>query len=250
MVGKPLTDLGESDLLDRLTVKFPSPEWAFMPHVSDGTGGYKSRTADAIAMNLWPSRGLEIHGFEVKVYRSDWVRELRDPAKADAIAKYCDRWWLVVGDKGILEPGELPATWGLMIPFGRGLRAMVTPQKLTAAEPDRTFLAAILRRVAETKTPQAKIDAAYQQAREELKKEFEEAKNYRLKELQGRVNDFEKASGLKINNAWNAGEIGEAVKEVLARPNFKGKFEWIKEQAEHIISDCKDALAGLDLDEV
>jgi len=32
-------------------------------------------------MDLWPSGGLEIHGHEVKVSRSDWLRELKEPEK-------------------------------------------------------------------------------------------------------------------------------------------------------------------------
>lgn len=54
-----------------LRAKFCAPEWAIMFEVGDGTGASQSRWADAVAMNLWPSRGLQIHGFEIKAHRSD-----------------------------------------------------------------------------------------------------------------------------------------------------------------------------------
>ena len=42
--------------------------------IVDGFAG-GGRYADAIAMNLWPSRGLAVHGFEIKISRGDWQRE-------------------------------------------------------------------------------------------------------------------------------------------------------------------------------
>ena len=51
---------------------------------------YFEISGDAVIMSLWPSRGLELHGVEIKVSRADWKREAADPAKAEAIAAYCD----------------------------------------------------------------------------------------------------------------------------------------------------------------
>lgn len=53
------------------------------------------RRADAVAMNLWPSRGNVLRGYEFKVSRADWRSELKNPAKAEPIAQYCDHWYLV-----------------------------------------------------------------------------------------------------------------------------------------------------------
>ncbi len=92
--------------------------WAFATHVRCSAGfgqGGLIRTADAVAMDLWPSKGLEIHGHEVKVSRSDWLTEMKNPAKCEPVKRYCDRWWLVVSDRSIVKPGELPDDWGLMV---------------------------------------------------------------------------------------------------------------------------------------
>lgn len=84
------------------------PAWAFVPKVRDAAGFSATRTIDAIAMSLWPSRGLELHGHEIKVSRSDWLRELKEPEKAEAFSSVVDRWWLVVSDAQIVAAGELP----------------------------------------------------------------------------------------------------------------------------------------------
>ncbi|WP_439030247.1 hypothetical protein [Gordonia terrae] len=72
------------------------------------------RTADALAIDTWISKGMELHGFEVKCSRSDWLAELKQPEKSEAFRRICDRWWLVTSDPAIVKPGELPDGWGHM----------------------------------------------------------------------------------------------------------------------------------------
>lgn len=114
-------------VLALLQKKFGPPEHCFLSEVRNSTGHARTpRTADALAFSLWPSRGLELHGFEIKVSRGDWLRELKNPAKADAIATYCDRWWIVAGDdKVVVSPEEeLPKTWGLLVASDKGLKTV------------------------------------------------------------------------------------------------------------------------------
>ncbi len=72
------------------------------------------RRCDLIRVGV-ASRGNEIDGHELKVTRSDWLRELDTPVKADAWWPYCTRWW-IVAPPGVVLDGELPAGWGLMEP--------------------------------------------------------------------------------------------------------------------------------------
>ena len=58
-------------------------------------------------------RRRALHGFEVKVSRSDWLRELADPTKADAWKRFCDQWWLVCPPE-VARADELPSGWGWM----------------------------------------------------------------------------------------------------------------------------------------
>src|SRR5580704_8704369 len=91
----PKGDLLSRRIVEALRKKYCPPAGAFIEQVPDGTGGYKRRTADGLGMLVWPSRGLELHGFEIKVARGDWLKELKDPTKAEAFSLHCDRWYVV-----------------------------------------------------------------------------------------------------------------------------------------------------------
>ena len=71
------------DLMHALRNKYDDNGWsyAFLEQVGTGTGYKCTRWADALAVQLWESRGLSITGFEVKVSRSDWVKEMKHPEK-------------------------------------------------------------------------------------------------------------------------------------------------------------------------
>lgn len=198
-----------------LRKRYPAGEYGLFEEVGNGTGGRCRRHADAVAMGFWPSRGIYLSGFEIKVSRYDWVKELRNPEKADDIAKFCDFWWLVVGDESIVHDGELPPTWGLLVYSGGILRTKAEATKLAPDPLDRNFIAALLRRAHEA---QDKIrlqalregrEAGEAQGPEEhmlaLKRAKEETESYK-----SAIEAFEEKSGLKLER-WQGGEIGQAV---------------------------------------
>jgi hypothetical protein len=82
------------------------------------------RRCDLLRVGMWLSRGMGIDVHEIKISRSDWQRELDDPAKAEAWWPYCSRFW-ITAPPGIVAPGELPEGWGLMEPQPRGRRFKV-----------------------------------------------------------------------------------------------------------------------------
>lgn len=137
-----------ADIREALAKKFCAPEYALFFEVGDATGGRARRWADAVAMGLWPSRGLSLAGFEIKVARNDWVKEMKQPAKAEAIAQYCSQWWMVTSP-GIIREGELPELWGHFELHPNGLR-VIKPAPITEVAPiSREFLAALLRRASD-----------------------------------------------------------------------------------------------------
>jgi hypothetical protein len=97
-------------MLARLRVKYGESgangsAHAFVPHVRSGAAS--RRTIDAYMMSLWPSRGLTLTAFECKSSRSDWHRELQMPEKAEEFCALADYFYLVVGDKDIVQGGSI-----------------------------------------------------------------------------------------------------------------------------------------------
>lgn len=132
------------DIRRALRKRFPSPRCAIAFEVARGTGYSAKRHLDAVAMELWPSHGLALHGIEIKVSRSDWRRERDEPAKAEEVARHLDFFW-VAAPKGVVPADELPTAWGLLELDGEGLNAPKQATKTEAAPLDRLFLAALFR---------------------------------------------------------------------------------------------------------
>lgn len=231
-----------AEILAALAKRFAAPEFAFLTQVRSRTGyGGDIRTADAMAMCLYPSRGLELHGLEIKVSRSDWLREKKAPEKAEEIARYCDRWWLVVGDEAIVQPGELPPAWGLMAPRGKGLVAKVEAPALSPPAAPRHFLAAILRNVAEAHAntiPLASVADEINKARFDGVAVGEERQREALERIRKSVDAFEAASGVRIEH-YNGERLGEAVKFVLESgvDLRRHQLEVLRERALSIAND-------------
>lgn len=215
-------------IMAALRERYAAPEYAFLDQVRSQTGYGPAtiRTADGLAMSLYPSRGLELIGCEVKASRSDWLREKKDPAKAEEILRFCDRWYLVVGDESIVQDDELPPPWGLLVPGPRGgLRQKVEAPKLSAEPMTRAMLAGLLRNVSDaqkTTVQRSEIELLMTKAREEGRlagmSMGDAGQIQRLiterDALQKMIDDFEAASGVELRFAWNAGDIGAAVKMV------------------------------------
>ena len=199
--------------------------YAFLEQVGNATGWSCNRHADALAVSLWESRGLEITGFEVKVSRTDWLKELKHPDKADPIAKYCNSWYLVLGDADIIQFGELPMTWGLMVPHTKNSLKIVKQAKrnLEPKPVDLPFLCAILRRAVEQCTTKAKLRAEFNRGYEDGERDGKQDINdrwewdkKRVDGLEKKIAEFEKTSGFSITERWKEPkQVGEAVKMVL-----------------------------------
>lgn len=123
-------------------------------HVRSHASFDARRTADFVAMDMWKTGRLELHGHEVKVSRSDWLRELEDPSKAEEFIPYMNRWWLVIADESMVRPGELPDGWGMLV-LARpdslaSLRVVKHAPRRDALPLTPTRLAGLLRAVAQT----------------------------------------------------------------------------------------------------
>ena len=231
------------DLEALIAARHQPTEWAFFRNVPNSTGGGRRR-ADGIAVNLWRSRGFAIHGFEIKVSRSDWQRELKHPEKADEIARYCDFWWVVAPDTGVVKPDELPTGWGLLVPSGKGLRLSVkSTSTLEPLAPDIGFLAALLRK-SHSGSP---AEDAFKAERElGFRDGFERGKEReRLRsdssewaELRDAVEAFERLSGIDIRT-YNGAKLGQQVQLIHA-------MEWFLQRARQLGSEMSRQAERID----
>jgi len=115
------------------------PRWADHPDL-----GVKRQRIDAVAVGIWRRTEHLVHGFEIKCSRADLLAELRDPMKAAAGVRACDRWWLALADRSLLRDGDpLPDGWGVLAVRGRGLTVIrdAAPQP---GERDGRFLAGLM----------------------------------------------------------------------------------------------------------
>lgn len=248
------TSRSASELRGLLSRRYRAPTWALLHEVPDGTGMAKSRTADALAMGLWPSRGLELHGVELKASRRDWLKELRTPYKAEAFVGYCDRWF-VVATPGVVVLDEVPENWGVLLAKGkRGLVVEKEAPKLEPAPIDRAFLAALLRRVVETEGRHLdeRLRACYSEGRENGLRSASAQDVLTIEELsrvRTAVADFESASGISISE-YGGARIGEQVRAYLdATRNPTFIADGLKRHAsllEEALAKVRDAVNALE----
>lgn len=250
--------MGDCGVHGALCRKYSDPEYAIFFEVHDKIGAHNT-SADAIAMGLWKSRGQDLHGFEIKDHRSDWLRELKNPAKAERISVYCDYWWLAAGDENVAKVDEIPPKWGLMVLKGRALHVVKPAPRLDALPMPRQFLAALLRRGSEDVMQDRRVQAAIDRAREEARKRAEENAQTSVNcagrerdNFKRAIEDFERASGIRLNQ-YDGGYLGEAVqflrqmnKNAREKESLLGRVKHVRDFLEGQLHEVARAQEGLD----
>lgn len=197
-----------SDLHEAVRNSFPAPTYLYMKEVRDATGFDAVRSADGIAVGMYRSCGRQVHGFEMKVSRTDWLKELSQPAKAESWMRYCHRWALIVPDVSIVHEGELPPTWGLGTPDRTRKNALprikwiTRPPELTPIPFSMVFLTALLYASRQVDAPvrEKEMRAEYERGKKDAQNSFDrEFRNEDYIALRKAVEAFEQASGISIS---------------------------------------------------
>jgi hypothetical protein len=204
-----------ADITKLLAKRYKPPLYAFFPEFRNATGFDSDRAADALALGLYRSRGYFVHGFEIKVQRADWLRELKDEKKADVIGKYCDRWW-VVATPGVIQPGEVPDAWGWMEASTNKLKGMKeAPTREDLPHIPRSMIASLIQRamggngvVAQADVQKLK-DEAFESGQSHARRTMGGAAE-ELASLKKQVAVFCQASGLH-DLTWEGKKVGERV---------------------------------------
>ena len=242
------------NLHDLMIKRYPPAEYVLMREVSDAAGFARSRSADYIAFSLWPSRGLAITGFEVKASRSDWLRELKQPAKAENIFKYCDFFYLITTEQKVATLEEIPITWGWLTVNDSG-KGLVVKKKAPASETPaaltRHFVAALLKRAADKtsyvhlSSIEDKIKEAEANKAQSYQREFTQLQN-RLEDKRRMIAEFEKAAGIQFSDygIHSPEMIGKTV-GFIQKGGIEGiqkDLERLREQAMHILSNIEKVI--------
>lgn len=255
-----MTAMTETQMCDALRARYGQQagngaRYAVAAGVRSHAGFDAKRTADFIAMDLWPSSGLLLHGHEVKVSRSDWLRELKDPSKADEFIPYVNHWWLVVPDAAIVRDGELPDGWGLLAMRGDALKAVRKAAWREALPLPATRLAALLRAVAQDAGNHARLEAekAQEQAGGSVDGLRRQVRYYQdsANAAGGRLQGAEKAA-----RAWQAAyaaagglpcaHCGKPVKPAKVRTSFLYDWRHVKAADERECSGRRTAAGRWD----
>lgn len=222
---------------EALSAAYCLPNYLLLYEVRDATGFDGKRSADAIAISLYRSRGQYITGFEFKQSRSDWLRELKDPDKAEKIGKFCDYFYLVTTDNPnknsselkIANMEEIPPSWGWIATGGKRLKTIKVAEKLPSVPLDRSMLCSLLYAAKERfsqenkKSLDALVGAGVRDANNQLQRDNERLTEQNNK-LERSIQQFEDASGVSIR--WGDCEkIGAAVRLVLSQKDIVQKFE-------------------------
>jgi hypothetical protein len=240
-----------ADVIAGLRVQFPAPAFCLLEQVADGTGARQNRWADAVAMSVWPSRGYTLQGIEVKVSRYDWLHELQQPKKSAAVQQYCNQWWIAVSNEDIVQPGELPSTWGLTVLDGKKMRVVAPAPALDPVPWDIPFIASVFRNMAKASTAEIEnaVNKAYAKGREEGAEERTSYLQGIVKDLETSIQEFKASSGIEINR-WNGGDIGEAVRVVMSMKQRINQVRHAAEACGEIHEALKQVLALTEVEEL
>lgn len=252
------------NVYDILRKRYPANEYALMEEVRDKAGFDASRSADFVLMNLWPSRGLHLTGFEQKSNRNDWLKELKQPDKAENVFQFCDFWWLLtMEDNGTPVPSdiakleEIPATWGWMAIRKGKIEIRKEAPKLEPRAMSRHFLAAMLKRACDKtnyvhlNSIQDKIKAAKESGAEDRRRSVERLEK-ELAEIKKTVQEFYKASGIDLNGFYrwqtNPAKMGQAVKfiEQGGVEHVKKDLLMLKSRAQEVLNSITNNLHTFD----
>ena len=213
-----------------LRKRYQHPEWALMFEVANGTGTHGRSYADAVAMNLYPSRGLSILGFEIKVSKQDFMREIEKPDKSVPVQQFCDQWWLVAPAKAVDE-SLLPKAWGwLRVDDDRLVQVKAAPD-LEAKPLSRPFIAALVRRQnaadAEevNKLVRDQVEAQRKTDHERIEREIK----MRTREAQSAIDKIAELKARIGNDRWddlNADDIAQAVK-IVRKSGVLGTYDGV-----------------------
>lgn len=242
----------ETEAIEFLRTRVADEGYIVVGQVPDATGAAQRRTMDALLVQCWPSRGLTLTCVEYKRTVSDFRRELKQPEKADRIARYCHAM-LVLAPKGVVPVGELPPRWGLWEIHQTAKRCQllrtVAPQvNVDPRQVPLSFLVSILRARERYNGDAAKLEELRRADLERERQRIENAVMERTRQhrrLAERVENFEQASGIRIRDGWSNERLGAGLAEFLKNPNqFNQRIQQQRDSLRALLTAYEEVLGA------
>jgi len=200
--------------------RYCGPEWFTLPEVPPTKGALNR--LDMVAWNLFSSRGLTVHGIEIKASRSDWLRELKAPQKSEHTHAMVESFY-VAAPQGVVLLEEVPTEWGFLEIRGERLFTPKKAPRRARGDYDLAELAGILRRIMSTWTDPAtsirlrrESHDARRLAMDDLKEDRERCRKYQ-EEAEERLRALRDEVGLSsyLHDPHRAQKV-ERFKKVLS----------------------------------
>lgn len=229
-----------TDVLASLRLRWPDSEYLSIEEAPQDSSR-QGRKLDLLVLAYWQSRGLSLDGVEVKVSASDWLRELKNPAKAEFWWKHVNRFWLAVPPSLVERArSDLPTTWGLLCcPLGEKPTIVVKAPHHEALPMKWPTLVGLLRAASDaganalSRAEARGREEGRQHGLEEAKKRTAEGRAEReLESLRQRVREFEEAAGIDISRRWGGMESLGAAVRLLEGERHRGPG-WIARSLGH-----------------
>lgn len=224
-----------NDIRQALYARYKNTEWLLGFEVGNSTGGQCCRHADAVAINTYPSRGFDVKEFEIKISRSDLKKELDNADKAEAVAQYCNEWYLVV-PKGLTKDMEIPPNWGILELVGEKL-IQKKEAKYMQNKIDHGFMCAFIKGMQRCQDQVA--EDSREKALEKLKLEAQNEIRYKLDELkryEQQDERFREATG------WSIRYMHEREFRKIALIHSLDDYRMKPEYLDHLVEDMKELM--------
>jgi hypothetical protein len=123
-------------------------EKLFFPELRLGSGytGIAERRVDLLTVETAPGKGYAATAYEIKVSRSDFLREAKEPRKQRGARLFCDFFYYVT-PPGLLKVDEVPDWAGLIEWSPEGRKVIVSAPRLDKMPPTWGLLISVARNV-------------------------------------------------------------------------------------------------------
>lgn len=127
--------------------KYSDDRYIVLEQVANFPGFGATQYIDVIVVDLWPSGGLQRLAFEVKVSRSDFLKEINDPNKNSYAKAHYHQFWYVAPKGVIEEASEVPDGCGWLEVQKDRLITRLAARRVNAPESGDNLLGCILNAV-------------------------------------------------------------------------------------------------------